>query len=380
MALTRRDFLAASAVLCSAPLASVASTPKGNIILGGGQYRHADSEQVNYVLSLIDLTRGRRQLTPMTFLAHGIHRNPTDQNRLAIFEKKGPNACEFDLATQTIVRSIPIVSTTRATDKRYFYGHGSYSIDGQVLFSTETELDGLNGLIGIRNSRDLAYLGEFPSYGKEPHECKLIDGGKTLVVTNGGGVSHGAAPSVAYIDINSQQLLEKVELTNAKLNTGHLAISDKGELVVISAPRVGLSNTSLGGVSIRPEGEQLQPIASPQAITQRMRGEALSVAIHTASGVAAVTHPDGGMVTFWSIASRSLIKIIELPHPRGVELTVDQREFVISFGREASLARIPLATLEFDPAAIFKDSYITGSHIYNWSREMVELYYPRSLI
>lgn len=380
MPVTRRQLMAASAWLVGGVWPAVTAAARSdNIIIGGGRYRRADSEQLNYVLSVVEIDQQRRQLIPMQFLAHGIHRNPQQQNRLAIFEKKGPHACEFDLVARKIVREIPIV-TKPGQAQRYFYGHGSYSLDGQTLFSTETELDGLNGLIGIRNSRDLAYLGEFPTYGKEPHECKLIDGGKTLVVTNGGGASQGAPPTVTYIDINSQQLLEKIELSNAKLNTGHLAISDKGELVVISAPRVGLANTSLGGVSIRPEGGQLQSIARPQRVTQRMRGEALSVAIDTASGIAAVTHPDGGMITFWSIADRSLRKVIELPHPRGVELTADQREFVVSFGADASLVRIPVATLELDPAAIIKDSYITGSHIYNWSREMAELYYPRGLI
>lgn len=347
------------------------TAPESSIILGGGKFQTEGSSDINYVLSIIDVTRQQRHLSTMSFLPHGIHSNATDLNRLAIFEKKGPNACEYDLASRSIVREIPRVNN------RYFYGHGAYSVDGASLFSTETRLDSFDGVIGIRNSTDLGYLGEFPSYGKEPHECKLIDNGNTLVVTNGGGDNSGEAPSVTYIDVNTQQLVEKVELTNTKLNTGHMAISSKGDLVVISAPRLGLDSKQLGGVSIRPHGGEVVSVKDPEVVTRRMRGEALSVAIHNQKGLAAVTHPDGGMVTFWSIPERRLLKAIDLPHPRGVELTSDQNDFLVSYDKQARLVKIAVNTLEPDPASIIDSSYITGSHIYNWSRNMTEISYPR---
>jgi hypothetical protein len=195
-------------------------------------------------------------------------------------------------------------------------------------------------------------------------------------VTNGGGDKNGPAPSVVYIDVNSQQLIERVELTRAELNTGHLAISPRGDLVVVSAPRLGLGAGSLGGVSIRPRNQTLLSIADPQSITNRMKGEALSVAIHGEKGVAAVTHPDGGMVTFWSIADRRLLKVIDIPHPRGVELTVDQKYFIVSYGSNAVLTRLSVDTLTIDSSIPEIESYITGSHIYNWSRDMSELHFP----
>ncbi|WP_101759666.1 DUF1513 domain-containing protein [Oceanicoccus sp. KOV_DT_Chl] len=117
-------------------------------------------------------------------------------------------------------------------------------------------------------------------------------------------------------------------------------------------------------------------MTEPPAITARMQGEALSVAIHSANGIAAVTHPDGGMVTFWTIAGRKLLKVIDLPSPRGVELTVDQQYFLVSYGLEANVVQVSVDDLEIDKASTIFKSYITGSHIYNWSRAMSELYYP----
>ena len=356
-------------------LVTNSAAQKDNLILGGGTYSETQGGPKKHVLSIIDLENQDRHLTPMTFLPHGIHRKPGELNRLAIFEKKGPGACEYDLAKREIVRVID-----KRAD-RHFYGHGAYSKDGATLFCTEANLNTLDGAIAIRASNDLTYLGDFPSYGKEPHECKLIDDGKTLVVTNGGGaLGGGDQPSVTYIDVQSQQLLEKVPLTNNRLNTGHMAVGRDGSLVVVSAPRFGLGKKHLGGVSIRPRGETMESIGDPEDITQRMFGEALSVVIHEEAGIAAVTHPTGNMNTFWSINDRKLIKVLNMPNPRGVTLSVSEEQFLVSFGAQANFAQVSVASLDLIKSSNIPKSYLTGSHIYNWSREMSELFYPGPLV
>lgn len=238
MSLNRHTFLLHCLGLSISPLVfGKTLTPKSSpdIILGGGQFRTADSEKIHYALSILDLQNMRRDLSEMAFLPHGIHPKPTDTNYLALFEKKGPGACEYDLKKKSITRSI------KPLNNRYFYSHGAYSMEGNNLFSTETYLDTLEGVIAIRDSKTMEHIDDFPSYGKEPHECKLIDSGKILVVTNGGGVSTESAPSVCYIDIQSQKLLEQVTLTTSRINTGHLAVSRNGSLLVVSAPRAGLT-------------------------------------------------------------------------------------------------------------------------------------------
>jgi uncharacterized protein len=354
--------------------ATVKGSNTQNLILGGGTYMDTKSGKINHVLAVVDLESRKQTQADTSFLPHGIHRKPTDPNCLAVFEKIGPGACEFDLAARKVLRYIPVV------DGRQFYGHGGYSIDGAVMYSTETILKSGDGVIAVRDSQTLKILGEFPTFGKEPHECKLIDAGRTMVVTNGGGHMQGDAPNVAYIDVNSEKLLEKVELRNARLNTGHISLSDRGSLVVVSAPRAGLGAQHLGGVSIRPRGQSMETADSQEAVTQRMQGEALSVAIHSEAGLAAVTHPDGDMVTIWSLHNRQLVKVIELEKARGVELTEDMQNFVISYGPKASLIKVPVATLEPDKKSMIETSFITGSHIYNWSRELSELYYPGPLV
>ena len=385
--MNRRDFIFYSTVtalgvysqsgnaLAASTLVINSEEQKANLILGGGTYSETKDGPKLHVLAIIDLEKQDRHLTPMTFLPHGIHRKPVDLNRLAIFEKKGPGACEYDLAKREIIRVIP------KQDNRHFYGHGAYSKDGSTLFCTEADLDTLDGAIAIRASNDLTYLGDFPSYGKEPHECKLIDDGKTLVVTNGGGgLGGGDQPSVTYIDVQSQQLLEKVQLTNNRFNTGHMAVGSDGSLVVVSAPRTGLGKRHVGGVSIRPRGEEMESIGNPEDITQKMFGEALSVVIHEESGIAAVTHPTGDMITFWSVNERKLIKVLKLPNPRGIALSVSGEQFLITYSQQANFAQVSVSSLELIENSIIPSSFLTGSHIYNWSRKMAELFYPGPLV
>ena len=381
MSMTRRALLKATAggvagfaygpVLTSL-LGCTPSTPgaPANLILGGGRYTDLDTNRIEHVLSIVDLDAKDVSLISLGFLAHGIHIHADEPNLLAIFEKKGPHAVEFDLAARRVTRSI---ETSKA---RAFYGHGAYSVDGEHLFATETVLESLDGIIAVRDARTHANLGEFPSYGKEPHECKLIDSGRTLVVTNGGGSGSEDAPCVTYIDVASQNLIERIAMTNTRINTGHSALGSDGALVVVSAPRRGLATTEPGAVSIRPRGAALETIANPVSVTGRMQGEALSVIVQEEAEIAAVTHPDGGMVTFWSTADRRLLKVIDLPHPRGVTLTHDDEFFVLSYGADASLMRVEVESLELIDDSLVPNTLISGSHIYNWSRGLTEILAP----
>jgi len=105
-------------------------------------------------------------------------------------------------------------------------------------------------------------------------------------------------------------------------------------------------------------------VADPAEITRQMFGETLSVAIHEDSGIVGVTHPDGNMVTFWSIQDRQFIKSIKLYRPRGITLSNNNKDFLITA----------------EPNPFFEQSYISGSHIYNWSADMQEISAPGPLI
>ncbi len=369
MSCNRRQFLswlAAGAIVSPVIARATANTrsllqPDQDIILGGGQA--LDGANTQFVLSLVNLQQQRHQLIALDFLAHGAILDPANQHRLLVFEKIGPGAAEIDLDTFTMSRKI-------TTDKaRLFYGHGAFSRSGDNVYCTETYIENHRGIINVRDSRDMQILGEFPTYGENPHECQLLDDGTTLVVANAGSATQsGSIPSVTYIDSRNQQLLERVTLTNNQLNTGHLAIGGDGALVVASAPAEGLKKTDKGGVSIRNSKQAMLSMVEPRAVVNRMTGEALSVIIDDASGTAAVTHPDGNMVTFWSTANRQLLRVINLKRPRGVTLTLDGKAFIISHGKDTRISLVDVNKLRSRHSGLAEPSWLSGSHIYNWSR------------
>jgi hypothetical protein len=337
---------------------------KGHIIGGGAFDQQGDR---HYVVAVIDLDADEPtpSLIPVTFLGHGVAFNPADPTKAAVFEKKGPGACYVDLATGELI------STISTPAHRHFYGHGIYSADHSLLYATESLLnEHRRGVLTVRDAKTFEELGTLPTFGTSPHDCLLIDDGKTMVVANGGGdLKGGARPCVTYVDIEHEKLLEKVELKAGRFNAGHLAISSAGDLVVVSAPRDGLSANvpKLGAISLKPKGKPLATVTKPQKVAAAMKGETLSVVIDESRGAVMATHPEGNMVTLWDLESANLKKRFkEFTGPRGVTLTLDGRFFVLSHmqGASTAITLVNSETLEVVANSRIDPAFTSGSHIY----------------
>jgi hypothetical protein len=330
-------------------------------ILGPGRFIDGTRGTMSYVLCLFDLDRGSARTVPMEFFGHGLAQHPRDRGRAVIFEKKGPGCCEVDLAAGRVTRPI----TTPAS--RAFYGHGAFSRDGSLLFATENHLETRRGLICVRDGRTFAEIGEFPTYGQSPHDCHLVDEGRTLVVTNGGGrldeANDEAAPSVTFVDARSTKLLERVTFERPEINAGHLAATAAGDLVAISAPREGLPATDRGAVTMRRGRGRFQTMSEPEAVVARMVGESLSLCVLEESSVVGVTNPDGDIVTFWDLANRRFLKSLDLKAPRGLTRTLDGSHLVLSYGA-GTLTLLSPAALEPVPLRRVARSELSGSHLF----------------
>ncbi len=114
-------------------------------------------------------------------------------------------------------------------------------------------------------------------------------------------------------------------------------------------------------------------MSQPEVVINKMTGEALSVAIDNRHNIAAVTHPDGNMVTFWSVDKRELLKAMSVPKPRGVTLSLDEKSFIISYDINTSIVLVSTKDLVASTDSIMQPTYISGSHIYNWSKTLTEI-------
>jgi len=336
---------------------------KGTVVGGGG---YASGGAQRFVLAFVDLDAPSPSAVPMPldFLAHGVSLHPRDPTRAAVFEKKGPGACVVDVRERAVLRPL---TTARS---RRFYGHGAWSPDGAFLYATESRVDrNFAGVLVVRDGATLAELGALDTHGASPHDCRLLDGGKVMAVTHGGGGVHerGAAPSVAFIELASRKLLDRVTLSGPRVNAGHLDLGPRGEMVVVSAPRDGLPTPEkqLGGVSIRRPGEPVaRTLTEPHAVVSRMLGEALSVALHAETGVALATHPLGDCVSAWRVEDGASLGTLELRGPRGVALTLDRAWYLVSHFGERNPRLSAFAAETRAPVGFAVDpSYLTGSHI-----------------
>lgn len=340
------------------------STPaRLGTLVGGTRYADPATQAIRYCLDLLDLDSGAAEPAriPLDFLAHGFTAHPA-RPEAVLLEKRGAGGAYVDLARREVLRRVAPLPG------HHFYGHGAFSRDAGALFAVETELASNEGVISVRDPSSFAVVDTFPTFGEAPHDCLLIEEGRTLAVTNGGGpLGTGGTPCVTFVDVASRRLLEKLEVSDPHINAGHLAVTRDRACVVLSAPRDGLPETALGGVSVRRKGGPLRYATQPEAATRRMVGESLSVCIHEGTRTALATHPYGGLITFWNLDTGALFGALDLPHARGVTLTLDQRYFAVSFGPAASLLLIEASPLrpvmERDPGT----RRFSGSHIYAWS-------------
>lgn len=340
-------------------------TPRLGTILGGCGMQSTADGSMRFQLAAMSLDRpDPKPLTiPVSFLPHGITPSPARPDLLLLFEKQGPGCCAVDLASRSVA------AVLEAPRGRQFYGHGAFSPDGSLLYCTETDLhDRKRGYVAVRDGRDFRYLGDFPTHGLAPHDCILRDDGRTLVITNGGspaGASHDP-PCVTFVDVTTGALLEREPIPDPRLNAGHLAMTPDNGLAVVSAPRDGLGPQGRGGVSLRGPQGRLRTCAEPAEVVDLMLGETLSVAIGGSRTVVATTNPLGHLVAFWSLATGQLLRSLRVPNPRGVALTLDGREFLLTFGVTAKVTRVDAETLQPVDAPGNRAGIpcaITGSHV-----------------
>lgn len=359
----RREFVFGASGLGALALAPSMRGTRASMlgtVLGAGLVEMGGTERNVFSSLDLDDPSSNPRLTVLDFYGHGLAIDPLDPNRVAVFEKKGDGACLIDLATREVIAPI------ETSADREFYGHGAFSAGGDVLFATESIASSrYRGVIVVRDAKTMQELGEFPSYGASPHDVVLRDGGKTLVVTNGGGQRAGGdqEPCVSYVDVQSEKLIERVEVAHPDLGSGHLALTGRGDLALVAAARGAKIGDGLGAVSFRPFGGVLRSMAEPAAVTGRMRGEALSVAIHEPSGTVGVTSPFGGLVTFWNLERGELLHAQDLAYPRGIALSLDGSRFVVSYGRACSLVEIATDSLLPIPGSRRSGMYFFGSHL-----------------
>lgn len=199
------------------------------------------------------------------------------------------------------------IARLQAPASRHFYGHGAFSADGALLFTTENDFDAGRGVIGIWDvQRGYERVGDVSSGGVGPHDIKLMPNEATLVVANGGIETHpdtGRAKlniptmraNLSYLNFDGR-LLDQMELEPAhqKNSIRHLAVDAKGRVAFAMQWQGDLGDDlPLLGVHDRQLG---QTHLFDAASTRKMNGYLGSVTMTADGSRIAVTSPRSGLL------------------------------------------------------------------------------------
>lgn len=205
-----------------------------------------------------------------------------------------------------------------APSGRHFNGHGAFSNDGSLLFTTENDYEAAKGAIGIWTTENgYRRVGEFHSGGVGPHDIKLLPDGETLVVANGGIETHPETgrtklnvpfmrPNLTYVSL-SGRTRDKVKLDRSlnRNSIRHLAVTQAGSIAFAMQWEGPLSeHPPLLG--LHSPGGQAGLLQTEKPVAAKMRGYTGSVAVSNDMERIAVTSPRGGLCQIFDLRTKLL--------------------------------------------------------------------------
>jgi hypothetical protein len=268
---------------------------------------------------------------------------PVSQQAIFFSRRPGNTLYIVNIATGTLQHAI------ECPTGRHFYGHGCSSPDGRYLFTTEnayTQQPGKaqQGVIGIYDISDnFRRLGEMSSHGIGPHQLGLLADGKTLVVANGGILTHPLRgreklnlntmqPSLTYIDSSNGGLVDQYTPEHHQQSIRHLDIGPD-DTVVVGLQFQG-SREQILPLAYRHNGEdKLQPLQTDATVWQQHQQYIASVCIDSSGQRLVISSPRGGIASCWDLTRNQLISINSQRDGAGVAFNPATNAFVLSNGQ-----------------------------------------------
>ncbi len=278
-------------------------------------------------------------MLPLDARGHSFALDPVTRRAVAFARAPGRFAMAFDVDGGTE----PLALAAEAD--RHFFGHGIFADKGRLLLATENDYVGERGVTGIYDATGgYRRIGEFATGGIGPHEVLLSSDGRTAIVANGGILTHPdydriklniatMAPSLAYLDIATGDLVEQVALPPAlhQLSIRHMALDWRGD-VWFGCQYEGDAADRPALVGRHRRGRAIEMFEASTATHRRMQNYVGSVAMDLGGDVLATSAPHGGLTVFWDTATGAELGTLDLADGCGVA-PLGQGELLASSGR-----------------------------------------------
>jgi hypothetical protein len=306
MEIDRRTFLALAAAAGLGPNAVAHAAS----VQDTARYLAARKRGGRFEVAVIDENGHDLLVVPLEARGHSFAIGRNGHKAIAFARQPGRFAVAFDTDGAEAPRAFA------AQPDRHFFGHGTFADSDRLLIATENDYDGERGVAGIYDvSGDLRRIGEFPTGGLDPHEAVLLPDGRTVCIANGGVLTHPdygklelnldtMAPSLAYVDVTTGDLLEQVSLGPAlhKLAFHHLAVDASGT-VWFGAQYHGPKTDRPPVVGRHWRGRPPELLSGPEDVTRGLAGYVGSVAVDKSGTVVATSSPVGGTVAYWDAST-----------------------------------------------------------------------------
>lgn len=239
---------------------------------------------------------------------------------------------------------------------RHFYGHGFFSPDGRILYSTENDFEAERGVVGLYDvASGFERIGEFDTGGIGPHEAILMTDRKTICVANGGIATHPdyprqklnlatMAPCLTYLDASTGDLIERVHLgkDHQRLSVRHM--TEAGGQIWFGGQYEGSEADEVALVGTHRPGRDMDLNPVDPEYYREMNHYIGSVVASRDGRQVATASPRGGQVLIWDVTTRTVLETLAMPDVCGI--ATRGPEFLISGGEDfrsgpASLAGYP---------------------------------------
>lgn len=274
---------------------------------------------------------------PLPDRGHDVTFDPVSKRSVIFARQPGTFAVVFD----HVGKAEPV--TIASVEGRHFYGHGVFSPDGALLYTTENDFDNAAGMVGVYDARDdFRRIGEYPTHGVGPHELILLDDSRTLAIANGGIETHpdfGRAklniatmkPNFAFIDRVNGDLLDRYELPQElhQLSIRHMDIDQRGA-IWFGCQHEGPATEQplLVGTAMR--GKGLTLVDMPGDVLGGFRNYIGSVAANRAAGTVAVSSPQGNALVVMDARSGRIVSARAMTEVCGI--APDGSDFLATTG------------------------------------------------
>ncbi|SFA60824.1 hypothetical protein SAMN04487972_13117 [Paracoccus halophilus] len=252
----------------------------------------------DFVLYGLDLRGEAVFSVPLPARGHAAAAHPARPEAVAFARRPGSFALVIDCARGLVAHRLT------PPGGRQFNGHGAFSEDGAVLYTSEVVAETSEGRLGIWDAAgNYARIAELPSGGIGPHELRRLPDG-VLVVANGGIRTDPGdrrklnidrmRPSLTYLDPQGR-LLEQVDLgaEHHQLSIRHLAPGPDGE-VAFAMQWEGDPAEPVPLLGLHRRGEAARLCPPDESEAWAMQGYAGSIA--WSGDRIALTSPPGGVV------------------------------------------------------------------------------------